>query len=64
MHKEASLGRIRAGYSADLVVLTANPLTDIANIRRIDTVVVRGTQLDKAALTRMLTEAATAAPKT
>lgn len=37
-----SIGVLRAGAVADFVVLDANPLEDIANTRRIRTVVVRG----------------------
>jgi len=39
---ENELGRIQSGYRADLVLLSANPLTDIANTRRIEGVVSRG----------------------
>jgi imidazolonepropionase-like amidohydrolase len=42
MHKEATLGQVRKGYAADLVVLSANPLDDIANARKIEMVLVRG----------------------
>jgi imidazolonepropionase-like amidohydrolase len=63
MHKQSSLGEVKKGYAADLVVLAANPLEDIANTRRIETVVVRGKQLDKAAITRMLMQTAAAAGK-
>jgi imidazolonepropionase-like amidohydrolase len=38
-----SVGVLRAGAVADFVVLDANPLQDIANTRRIDRVVLRGT---------------------
>jgi hypothetical protein len=54
MHKESTLGQIGKGYLADLLVLDANPLTDIGNTRKIDAVIVRGKQFDKAALKRML----------
>jgi hypothetical protein len=36
--------------SADFVVLEANPLDDIANSRRIDTVYLRGRRVDREAL--------------
>ena len=39
---ENELGRIASGYRADLVLLSANPLKDIANTRRIEGVVSRG----------------------
>ena len=44
------LGTLEAGKSADLVVLGANPLDDITNTRRIVDVYLRGTAVDRAAL--------------
>jgi len=40
--QEAHYGTVEAGKVADLVLLTANPLTDIANTRRIDSVMFNG----------------------
>ena len=40
--------------TADLVVLDANPLTDIANTRRISTVIANGRVFDRAALNKLL----------
>ena len=42
--------------AADLVLLTRNPLTDIAATRAIDAVVLRGEVQDRAALDRMLAD--------
>jgi imidazolonepropionase-like amidohydrolase len=39
----ADAGTLQAGKSADFIVLDANPLDDIANTRRISSVVLRGT---------------------
>ncbi|MGI5150950.1 amidohydrolase family protein [Plantactinospora sp. CA-294935] len=50
----ARTGRIARRAAADLVVLDANPLTEIGNTRRIDGVVVRGRYLDRAALDGLL----------
>jgi imidazolonepropionase-like amidohydrolase len=46
----ASAGTIAVGKSADFVVLEANPLDDIVNTRRIARVVLRGEEVDRAAL--------------
>jgi imidazolonepropionase-like amidohydrolase len=54
-----SLGTIAPGRIADLVLLDADPLTDIRNVRRISAVIVRGQLLDRAALDK-LTDTATA----
>jgi imidazolonepropionase-like amidohydrolase len=42
-------GTIDAGKSADFIVLDANPLDDIINTRRISSVYLRGTAVDRAA---------------
>ena len=44
------VGSIEAGKNADFIVLDANPIDDIANLRRIDRVYLRGGGLDRAAL--------------
>lgn len=44
------LGTLAVGKSASFVVLTANPLDDIRNTRRIETVVLRGAPLDREAM--------------
>ena len=44
------LGTLEAGKSADFIVLEANPLDDITNTRRIVDVYLRGTAVDRAAL--------------
>ena len=64
MRKEATQGQVKKGYVADLVVLSANPLLDIANVRKIETVVIRGRQIGKRGINRILSEAAGAAPRT
>ncbi|MEU1394135.1 MULTISPECIES: amidohydrolase family protein [unclassified Nonomuraea] len=49
-----SLGTIRKGYLADLVVLDANPLDDIRNTLRIHSVMTRGRYLSAADRVRLL----------
>ena len=46
------VGQIRAGYNADLLVLDADPTADIANLKRIDRLMVAGALIDRAALLR------------
>ena len=47
---EDEIGTIEPGKWADLVVLDANPLVDIANLRSISTVIKHGMVVDRAAL--------------
>jgi hypothetical protein len=47
---EGEMGTIEAGRLADLVLLSADPLTDIANTRRVEAVVTKGTLLSRAEL--------------
>lgn len=49
-----SVGAVRAGAVADLVVLEANPLHDIRNVRRIAAVVVGGRYFDRRELRQVL----------
>ncbi|HEU0299443.1 MAG TPA: amidohydrolase family protein, partial [Longimicrobium sp.] len=53
----ADAGEIRAGNDADLVILSANPLQDIAAIRRVEAVVLRGRLFDRSRLDALLRQA-------
>jgi imidazolonepropionase-like amidohydrolase len=44
------LGMVAAGKSADFIVLDANPLDSIANVRKINKVYLRGQEVDRAGL--------------
>lgn len=50
------IGTIERGKIANLVLLDANPLTDISNTRRINAVIVNGKLLPKEALQKMLAD--------
>ena len=52
--KNDTHGTLEEGKAADLVLLDADPLEDIAAIRRIDTVILRGVVHDRGALDAML----------
>ena len=49
-----SLGTVATGKLADLVLLDANPLTDIRNTRRISTVIANGRVFDARARAQLL----------
>jgi imidazolonepropionase-like amidohydrolase len=57
MGTEKTAGTVETGKNADLVLLDANPLDDIANTKRISAVVARGRFLDRAALDAILANA-------
>lgn len=58
------VGTLAAGKVADFIVLDANPLDDITNTRRIDSVYLRGEPVDRDALAaRILAETAAGASR-
>lgn len=57
-------GQVAPGHAADLVVLDADPLRDIANTRQLSGVVVRGRYIGPEERTRILAEVASAAAET
>ena len=60
---ESASGSIAPGKVADLLLLSANPLDDIRNTRKITAVIANGRLFDRAALDRMLKEVESAAKK-
>jgi imidazolonepropionase-like amidohydrolase len=46
----AKVGQVKAGYNADVLVLDANPLEDIRNLKKIRMVILDGRILDREGL--------------
>ena len=61
LSREKDFGTVAAGAHADLVLLDANPLEDISNAAKINSVVREGVFLDRASLDRLLEQAKAAA---
>ncbi|MEA3173971.1 MAG: hypothetical protein QOF42_1382, partial [Gammaproteobacteria bacterium] len=61
MGRAADLGTVEKGKLADLVILDADPLKDIANTQKIRGVVLAGRYFDRAALDKMLSDVEKAA---
>jgi len=44
---ENEYGAVKPGLNASLILLTANPLEDISNTQKIESVFVKGNRVDK-----------------
>ncbi len=62
-YRAAHEGTIAPGKRADLVLLDADPLLDIANVSRVRAVIADGRLLDRTALDDLLSRARSAASK-
>jgi imidazolonepropionase-like amidohydrolase len=60
LRAEKDHGSVQVGRMADLVLLDANPLQDIANTRRIHAVIVNGRLMDRKTLDSLLAQMASA----
>jgi hypothetical protein len=60
LQREATMGTVEAGRNADLVLLEADPLADVANLSRIAGVLLRGKYFSKTALEALKEQVATA----
>ena len=60
LHRESSMGTVSAGRGANLVLLDANPLADVANLDAISSVVLRGKVFTSADLSKLKSDAAAA----
>ncbi|GAA4327396.1 amidohydrolase family protein [Pontixanthobacter gangjinensis] len=56
LKREMEIGSVTPGKIADLVLLNANPLQDISNTQKIETVIFKGNLLDRSKLDRMLNQ--------
>ena len=61
LDREGDFGSVAPGKLADLILLDANPLEDIANTRKLNAVVRAGAYLDRSALDHLLADAKSAA---
>jgi imidazolonepropionase-like amidohydrolase len=61
LHRSDRLGTVQVGKNADLVLLTANPIEDIHNTRKIAAVILHGKYLPRPDLDHMLNGVAAAA---
>jgi hypothetical protein len=60
LHRDASAGTVEAGKDADLVLLDANPIVDVAALDKISGVVLRGKYFSKAGLDKLKSDVAVA----
>jgi len=54
MNMDKTMGSIKTGKQADLLILDANPLTEIRNVRKVFMVIKEGQQYDPHVLHKMV----------
>ena len=64
LHKAGDVGTLRPGRYADLLLLDADPLLDIRNLRHIAAVYMNGKEIDRPALRKLFKQADPKAVKT
>jgi adenine deaminase len=64
MGLERDVGSVEIGKQADMILLDANPLDDIAHISRISGIVVRGRYFDRGGLDKIVDDVAASADVT
>ena len=60
LRRQATMGTVDEGKNADLVLLDANPILDVANLDRISAVFLKGRYFSKQALDKMKNDVAAA----
>lgn len=60
LHREATMGTVDEGKNADLVLLDANPIEDVANLAEISAVFLKGRYFSKEALEKLKSDVADA----
>ena len=60
LNRQSTMGTVDAGKNADLVLLDANPVADVANLSKIAGVVLKGKYFSKAALDQQKADVAVA----
>lgn len=56
--REATMGTVEPGKNADLVLLDANPIADVANLDKVSGVMLKGKYYTRAALDKLLSDTA------
>lgn len=58
LNRQSTMGTVESGKNADLVLLDANPVTDVSNLSKISGVVLKGKYFSKVALDKLKADVA------